>query len=72
MSNFQNNYRGISLIDILKFLTGMMYKQLCSWAEEYDKIDETVCIHDCEMSGQVNHFSVTSGLKSLDPIFLAF
>ena len=37
-----NNYRGISLIDIFnKILTGMMYKRLYSWAEEFDKIDET-------------------------------
>ena len=36
----QNNYRGISLIDILnKILTGMMYKRLYSWAEEYGKIE---------------------------------
>ena len=37
-----NNYRGISLIDVFnKILTGMMYKRLYSWAEEFDKIDET-------------------------------
>ena len=31
-----------------------------------------LCIHDCEMvvsSEQVSRFSVTSGLKSLDPFF---
>ena len=37
-----NNYRGILLIDIFnKILTGMMYKRLYSWAEEFDKTDET-------------------------------
>ena len=34
-----------------------------------------LCIHDCEMSGQIRaseSFLVTSGLKSSDPFFLAF
>ena len=40
--NDPNNFRGISLIDILnKILTGILYDRLYSWAEENSKIDET-------------------------------
>ena len=36
-----NNFRGISLIDVLnKILTGMMHNRLYKWAEENNKIDE--------------------------------
>ena len=35
-----NDYRGISLIDVLnKILTGTMYNRLYNWAEENDKLD---------------------------------
>ncbi|MEW8544973.1 MAG: reverse transcriptase family protein [Candidatus Thiodiazotropha sp.] len=39
--NDPNNYRGVSLIDVLnKILTGMLYKRIYEWAEENSKIDE--------------------------------
>ena len=41
-TNDPNDFRGISLIDILnKVLTGIMYDSLYSWAEENSKIDES-------------------------------
>ena len=41
-TNDPNNFRGISLIDILnKVLTRIMYDRLYSWAEENSKIDES-------------------------------
>ena len=62
-----NNYRGISLIDILnKILTGMMYKRLYSWAEGYDKIDETQSGFRKEYSAVDSIFSLmTFGQKYL-------
>ena len=37
-----NNFRGVSLIDILnKILTGMMYDRIHKWAEDNSKLNES-------------------------------
>ena len=37
-----NNFRGVSLIDILiKILTGMMYNRIYKWAEDNSKLSES-------------------------------
>ena len=37
-----NNFRGVSLIDILnKILTGMMYDRIYKWAEDNSKLNES-------------------------------
>ena len=47
------------MIDILnKILTGMMYKRLYSWAEEFDKIDETQAGFRKEYSTVDNSFTL--------------
>ena len=38
--NNPNNFRGVSLIDIYKILTGMMYNRIYKWAEENSKLSE--------------------------------
>ena len=41
-TNDLNNYRGVSLIDVLnKIVTGMIYNKLNNWAEENDKLDQS-------------------------------
>ena len=56
-----NNFRGVSLIDILnKILTGMMYNRLYKWAEDNSKLSESQARFRRRYSTTDNIFTVMS------------
>ena len=58
MSN-PNNFRGVSLIDILnKILTGMMYNRIYKWAEDNSKLRES-------QAGFRKDYSITDSIFTL-------
>ena len=56
-----NNFRGVSLIDILnKILTGMMYNRIYEWAEHNSKLSESQAGFRKGYSTQYNIFTLMS------------